>query len=147
MVLLNRTTQLQDEFASMASKFDKLVATEGTKFIDVPTDHWALKFINSATLKGWINGYPDNTFAPERFISRAEVIKITNKMLFRSPDTTFIIANKNNLRNFTDLSESHWAYYEIVEATDGHDYNRVGENIMETWTRLNHLEFHVEEPK
>lgn len=131
----------------MASKFDKLVAIEETRFVDVPMEHWALKFINSAAAKGWVNGYQDSTFAPERFISRAEVKRIINKMLFRSPDDIFIRAHKSDLAYFNDLFETHWAYFEIVEATDGHDYSHIGDTIIETWYNLNHKEFQVEEPK
>ena len=43
------------EFAAIASRFERL--TEGTKsFSDVPSSHWAAKYINFAATRGWVTG-------------------------------------------------------------------------------------------
>ena len=68
---------------------------------------------------GWVDGYPDGTFRPEQNITRAEVVKIVNAVLGRSPDKT-MIDTSNNIVKYNDLSADHWAYYEIMEASKSH---------------------------
>lgn len=47
------------------------------------------------------------------------------------------IENLGLLKHFTDLNENHWAYYEIMEAANSHEYIRRNENgIVENWIRL-----------
>ena len=53
------------EYATLASKFDKLEISTSNIFGDVGSDHWAVTYINSAALKGWISGFGDNLFQPE----------------------------------------------------------------------------------
>ncbi len=48
---------------------------------DVPNEHWAYGYIASAQIHGLIRGYPDGTFQPERFISRAEILTIIARAL------------------------------------------------------------------
>lgn len=121
------------EFATIASRFDKLAT--GTKtFKDVPASHWAYAAISSAAEKGWVSGYEDGTFRPDRAISRAEVAKLTNAVLNRSCDKNYVDTNKASIKNFTDLPTSFWGYYEIMEAANAHDYNNNGS--LETWTGL-----------
>ena len=129
------------EFATMASKFDSLAKGGGKSFLDVDESHWAFMYINSAFKRGWVTGYEDGTFKPDRNISRAEVVTITNKMLDRYCDKEFVINHRDLLIKFTDLEESHWAYFNIMESTHGHDYTRRGNGIDEWWHRLNGEEF------
>ena len=129
------------EFATMASKFDSLAKGGGKSFVDVDESHWAFMYINSAFKRGWVTGYEDGTFKPDRNISRAEVVTITNKMLDRYCDKEFVINHRDLLIKFTDLVESHWAYFNIMESTHGHDYTRRGNGIDEWWHRLNGEEF------
>lgn len=44
------------------------------KFSDVPKTHWAYKYVEAAADAGFINGYPDGTFRPERNVSYDEAI-------------------------------------------------------------------------
>jgi hypothetical protein len=43
-------------------------------FTDVPTTHWAYGAILRAADAGFISGYPDGTFGPDKTITRAEVV-------------------------------------------------------------------------
>lgn len=123
------------EFAAIASRFDKL--TEGeSNFPDVPADHWAKTAIDFAFTKGWVNGYEDGTFRPENSQTRAETVAIVNKMLERKADQNFIREHDGEIIHFADVFEGYWAYWEIIEATNGHDYERSGNGIDETWLRL-----------
>ena len=40
------------------------------------------------------------------------------------------------LLTFTDINKSHWAYYPIMEATNGHTYLRDGHKIDEVWKKV-----------
>jgi len=101
------------EFAVIASRFDNLVTGVEIPFNDLNNSHWAAEQITSAYMKGWISGYPGGEFKMENSITRAEVVTIVNKMLGRSdtPATT---------PNYSDLSKSHWAYKDIIEASVEH---------------------------
>lgn len=114
------------EFAAMAARFDKLVAGGGNSFFDVPAGHWAQGAIDSAAAKGWITGYPDGSFKPERKITRAEVVNITNKMLDRFADRDFVRSHLSEMIQFKDLIEADWAYFPIMEATNSHELIRRG---------------------
>lgn len=120
------------EFAAIASRFERL--TEGTKsFSDVPSSHWAAKYINFAATRGWVNGYADGTFRPNNSITRAEVAAVTCRLLERNADQSYIRSHLSELRAFTDVNESHWAYWYTIEAANGHDYTKSGSS--ETWSR------------
>ena len=125
------------EFATIASKFDEIIGGDVKGFYDVPASHWALKYINSAYERGWVTGYEDGSFRPDRNITRAEVVTVTNKMLIRYADVDYVRAHRDLLINFKDLDESHWAYFNIMEATHGHDFVRKANGKDETWERLN----------
>ena len=120
------------EFAAIASRFEKL--TEGSKsFADVPDTYWAARYINFAATRGWVTGYSDGTFKPENTITRAEVAAVTCRLLERSADQNYIRSHLNELRTFSDMTESHWAYWYAMEAANGHDYTKSGGS--ENWSR------------
>ena len=120
------------EFAAIASRFEKL--TEGSKsFTDVPDTYWAARYINFAATRGWVTGYSDGTFKPENTITRAEVAAVTCRLLERSADQSYIRSHLKELRTFSDVTESHWAYWYAMEAANGHDYTKSGGS--ENWSR------------
>ena len=129
------------EFAAIASRFDSLADKADLKFSDVSKNHWAYKLICSAEAKGWINGYPDGTFKPEKNISRAEVVSLTNRILNRYADLDFAKAHLQELAPMIDMDDSHWAYGPVVEAMNGHDYKRLSDGKSERWVRLNGKRF------
>lgn len=65
----------RSEFASMIvramglEKSAQALATIPTGFKDVPTNHWANGYIAVAKQQGFVNGYTDGTFRPDRQIS------------------------------------------------------------------------------
>lgn len=117
------------EFAAIASRFDNLTESGSNIFYDVTADHWAAKYIGSAYAKGWIKGYADESFKPENFISRAEVVTIINTVLNRKIELVDIPADASQ---YNDLSSLHWAYCDIIEASSEHKYTR-GANGSEIW--------------
>ncbi len=121
------------EFATVAANFDDLKETGGVYFSDLPAGHWAKNFVEMAYNRGWISGYPDGTIKPDRYITRAEVVSVVNRMIERKADTSYISFNKDDIKNFTDVDESNWAYYDIMEACNGHYYEM---DDAEIWTSL-----------
>ena len=103
-------------------------------FSDVHTNDWFYDQVVGSIQYGWITGYADGTFQPNKTISRAEVTTIVNRMLGRSADQHFVDQNSDKLRAFPDVPLSHWAYYQIVEATNSHNYTK-GSN-GETWSLI-----------
>ena len=51
---------------------------------------------------------------------------IVNRMLGRAADEDYVDAHINELRQFTDVTNADWAYYQIMEATNAHDYTKDG---------------------
>ncbi len=92
--------------------------------------------INQAYGNGLIVGYLDGTFKPDAFIQRAEAAKILNKYANRGVTLEGMSAVKMDLKHFIDINESHWAYCEIMEAANSHEYRRVKGTLEETWTMI-----------
>lgn len=124
------------EFVTMAMNFAN--ADKGTvcSFPDVPQNMWYYGAIAGATQNGWISGYPDGTFGPDRYITRAEVTSVINRMENRAADMSFMMDHLNELRTFSDLSFGHWAYGSMMEAANGHDYTRANQNSYEAWVEI-----------
>lgn len=123
------------EFVKIAESFEALMWGL-SPYKDVDGGHWAFRYIVSSAAKGWINGYLDGTFRPDSYITRAEAVTIVNRLLERHPDKDYIDTHKTELKPFTDLKPSYWAYYEIYEAVEGHFYNRGLRDADEHWWRL-----------
>ena len=122
------------EFATMAMGFAYLETGGENHFSDVSRSDWFYEYVVSAAGYGWISGYPDGTFRPGNTITRGEVTTIVNNMLARAADEDYVDDHEEDLVRFTDLSGSHWAYYQIMEATNGHDYRTSGG--VEQWREL-----------
>lgn len=122
------------EFTVIAMRFTEGDVTGTNIFSDVHTSDWFYDQVVGSIQYGWITGYADGTFQPNKTISRAEVTTIVNRMLGRSADQHFVDQNSDKLRAFPDVPLSHWAYYQIVEATNSHNYTK-GSN-GETWSLI-----------
>lgn len=125
------------EFSSIASRFAQLTLEKNLFFTDLPPSHWGYKAVRLAASNGWIFGYPDNTFRPERAITRAEVTSITNRMLNRHADLNWMDAYPANVFSFTDVARQAWFYEPVMEAAMGHDFTRDADGTREHWTGVN----------
>ena len=121
------------EFTAIAARFAKANETGSVRFSDVPVNAWYYNTVLTAVNYGWITGVGDNRFAPGERITRAEAATIVNRMLARSADKAYVDATA--LRQFPDLSTSHWAYYQIMEASNAHGH-RTNADGSESWTNL-----------
>lgn len=128
------------EFAAMATRFADISAGSKT-FTDVAKDHWAYDVIQKAAGAGWISGYPDGSFKPDQPITRAEVVAITNRMLNRFADEAYVDTHQDKILQFKDMKKGMWSYYPVVEATNGHSYERKANGKDETWFEVNGTSF------
>ena len=92
--------------------------------------------INQAFGNGRINGYPDGTFRPDDYIQRAEAARMLNQYANRGTTLEGMAPVAKDLAHFTDINESHWAYCEIMEAANSHEYQRVKGTQAETWLKI-----------
>lgn len=122
------------EFAAIAARFDTLVTGEPNIFSDVAETYWARDYISFATDKGWIKGYLDGTFKPGNNITRAEVVALVNRVLERYYDKSYADTNAKVLKQYMDLAPGYWAFYDIVEASNMHNYGKTSNN--ETWLNV-----------
>lgn len=123
------------EFTTIAMHFTNGVLEGENIFPDVNPDDWFYDYVVGSIQYGWISGYPDGTFGPNNTITRAEVTTIVNRMLGRSVDKDYVDSHTADLRQFTDLAGTYWAYYDIMEATNGHEYTKI--DGVEDWVRVN----------
>lgn len=101
------------EFVLVVTRFLGLDEnTDKSMFSDVEEDSWAKGYINAIAKAGYITGYEDGTFRPFNDITRSEAVKILNKV-------KNIEVKEYTENPFSDLSESHWAYNEILSAVYG----------------------------
>ena len=101
-------------------------------FTDVPTTHWAYSYISLAHSYGFVQGYADGSFGPDRNIRRSEAVAIINRVLGREADKQFIRDHQQELSKlYPDVPETYWAFNYIVEASLDHDFNY--EEGVEFW--------------
>ena len=100
--------------AEVAAIFSRLIdytaGDEGTytvSFSDVPVGAWYYDAVAYLEHYKILSGYPDGTFRPNDFISRAEFAKVA--ALFESLSTT--VTN-----TFPDVKDSHWAASYILSS-------------------------------
>ena len=121
------------EFAAIAARFDDKNTDTSSKFTDIAS-HWAKNEIGIAANKGWINGYPDGTFRPNQYITRAEAMTLVNRVLNRLPENSSDLLD--SMIKWPDNSDtSAWYYLAVQEATNSHYYDLKG-NKHEKWSKL-----------
>mgnify|MGYP001496043963 CR=1 FL=1 len=85
---------------------DENLATYSVFFSDID-NHWAKDWIKNAVDLGFVSGYEDGTFKPDRTITRAEFSTMLNKAMK--------IEITENI-NFSDVREKEWFYKEIQKS-------------------------------
>lgn len=118
------------EFVAIAARFMG-AQSQTVSFTDVPAAYWAYPYISTAVYYGWIEGYSDSTFRPDQPITRAQVMTIINRMLYRGVEADGVMTG---FKEWSDNDSSAWYYYEVIEATNDHEYT--GTRPSEKWTSL-----------
>ena len=123
------------EFATIAARFFDVTYNGKDLFPDI-SGHWAKDYINQAANKGFVNGYEDGTFKPDRNITRAEAVTLVNRTLDRHPDKNHF--TKDMLVWPDNMDQTKWYYADMQEATNSHTY-QMKENSdktkYENWTK------------
>ena len=102
----------------MAVRFMGLaIPDELSCFPDVSAGAWYSGSVAACEAAGWIKGYPDGSFHPTDYITRAQVVTIVNHMLKRAADEQ---ALEKHTMPFSDVPRTHWAYEDILEAAIRH---------------------------
>ena len=123
------------EFAQMIMAIDKANGA-AVPFADVK-GHWAEAAIAQAYGNGRIAGYPDSTFRPNNNITRAEAVTVLNKLFDRSVDYKGSADVRADIVPFVDVTANHWAYFQIIEASNTHEFYRTEQGkVDETWVKL-----------
>lgn len=121
------------ELATIIARFAKLDVNTKT-FSDI-TGHWAQKSIELAAGNGWINGYTDGTFRPNKSIIRAETFAMINRVLDRQTENVSDLLPTSEMNMWSDnMNENAWYYKDVQEATNYHKCDRVGDSVYEKWT-------------
>ncbi len=83
-------------------------------FKDVKDNHWAKEAMNFTKATGIMVGDSKGQFRPEENLTRAQAVKVLNRLFKRGPLTGITTPT------FKDVSATHWAFSEIEEAAREH---------------------------
>ena len=120
------------EFAAICARFNTKPTNTSNSFSDI-SGHWAEAEIERAVAFGWIAGYPDGTFRPDTYITRAEAMTMINRVLCRMPQDEKDLLS--TMVVWPDNKPTDWHYLAVQEATNSHEFERKGA-VNETWTKL-----------
>ena len=106
----------------LVDKYDiELEESEVTFAVTDIANHWAKQSIDRAMALGMVVGYEDNTFRPDEYISREELVTILDRL---NLDITQV--DKDIV--FTDVKSNQWSYNSIISMAqkgliDGYEDN------------------------
>ena len=119
------------ELAAMLAQFAEKKSA-AIYFSDVSAGYWAANAIALTANLGWINGYPDGTFGPDKTVTRAELMAMVNRATGRAPESTSALLS--GMKTWKDNADTaRWYYLDVQEATNSHTYAGAP---TETWTSL-----------
>ncbi|MEB4782850.1 S-layer homology domain-containing protein [Paenibacillus jamilae] len=103
------------EMAAILASWKQLKGTQTTAspYTDIEK-HWARDSIVALANAGWITGYNDGSFQPNKYITRVETVTILNTILKRGPLEGTIQAT------WKDVPTDYWAFKNIEEASRTH---------------------------
>ena len=119
------------ELAAMLAQFAEKKSA-AIYFSDISAGYWAANAIALTANLGWINGYPDGTFGPDKTVTRAELMAMVNRATGRAPESTGALLS--GMKTWKDNADTaRWYYLDVQEATNSHTYTGAP---TETWTSL-----------
>lgn len=92
-------------------EIDKAEFTGDTDFKDVRYDAWYAQAVDAAVQNGWVEGFPDGTFGPEKTLNRAQWAV----MLYRA----FNFDEEYSAVEYDDVPDDTW-FTAAVEALEDH---------------------------
>jgi hypothetical protein len=100
------------EIAAIAVRWSGLTGAEAPAGFSDTSGHWAETLIARTKSEGIMNGYPDGTFRPKAPLLRAEAVRVLNALFGRPLPIGF------GTSIWPDVPASHWAYRDIVSASN-----------------------------
>ena len=130
------------EFATMVvvSLNLSFVLVEYPTFPDVPGNHWALTYVETAVANHLVKGYPDGNFQPEGEITLAEILTVIIRAKGWSlvdpptPPPRILVEEANGRVRFLDSSD--W-FYQTVGTAVTHGLLTFPEDIQIVWPGTN----------
>ena len=123
-------------FVTVLARLSGDTLTEQTSFSDVPAGQWYSAAVSWAAENGIVLGYPDGTFRPNQYITRAEAMTLVNRVLNRLPENSSDLLD--SMIKWPDNSDaSAWYYLAVQEATNSHAYSdKSKDDKYEKWTTI-----------
>ena len=118
------------ELAAMLAAFTDTTRA-ANYFNDVTANYWAANAIAVCAKLGWITGYPDGSFRPDRNVTRAELMAMINRATGRAPKSAD--AFLPGMKTWSDNTADKWYYLDVQEATNSHSYTV---RPTEIWTAI-----------
>lgn len=105
------------QIANIVSRtFDLTADKKSLEFSDVSSDYWARESIGEVVKGGFMTGFPNNTFAPNSPVTRAQSLTTLVTGLDIKPPTNI----QTSLDRYTDANAvPNWATEKIAAATAG----------------------------
>lgn len=88
---------------------ESIVIVKAEKFFDIESGHWFYNEILYLSEKKIIEGFPNGSFQPKKYITRAEAAKMLA--------TALNIASPNKTSEYPDVYKDHWAKKDIEKVT------------------------------
>lgn len=105
-------------------------------FKDIPVDYWAAKAIAVMTNQQLISGYNDNTFRPEKPISREEVASLFSNLI--SEESSVMLSS-----SFKDITSDRWSANAIERVAQLNIISGYGDNTYRPEQFMSRQEFAV----
>lgn len=118
------------ELAAMLAAFTDTTRA-ANYFNDVTANYWAANAIAVCAKLGWITGYPDGSFRPDRNVTRAKLMAMINRATGRAPKSAD--ACLPGMKTWSDNTADKWYYLDVQEATNSHSYTV---KPTEIWTAI-----------
>ncbi|TSI07366.1 DUF4073 domain-containing protein [Lysinibacillus sp. BW-2-10] len=120
---------IQKECAKDTNAYENCSTLNGfgpANYKDVSNNHWAKEAIDFLKMTDIMIGYNDQTFKLNQKLTRAEAVKVLNRLFKRGPLTGV------KTPTFKDVSPSYWAFKEIEEAAREHTFtiNQNGHEVL-----------------
>lgn len=115
-------------------EYEKPFIATGDAFPDVSEDMWSAHDIEYMADKNVVNGYPDGEFKPQNNLTRAEFAALICRFtgLDKAKEDKAEKSDKlnNSKKPFSDLSDKHWAYDNILSLSDAEIVNGYEDNTF-----------------
>jgi hypothetical protein len=79
-------------------------------FKDIKPNNWVAPYVRIAVNRGYVKGYPDGTYQPNRIITRAEAATVFAKF------AGIYVKPKISEKAFPDMKRTHWASPSVAAA-------------------------------